>query len=65
MLHFYILDSLNFRQDFYFFHDFMDISAGASQKAYLTPQIKLLQNTTEVCVYFQYGMDMKNGDLCK
>lgn len=43
----------------------MDISAGASQKAYLTPQIKLLQSTTEVCVYFEYGMDMKNGDLCK
>ena len=43
----------------------MDVSAGASQKAYLTPQMKLLQNTAEVCVYFEYGMGMENGDLCK
>ena len=65
MFHFYILDSLNFREDFYFFYDFMDVSAGASQKAYLTPQMKLLQNTAEVSVYFEYGMGMENGDLCK
>ena len=65
MFYFYILDSLNFRKDFYFFYDFMDLSPGASQKAYLTPQMKLLRNTTEVCVYFEYGMNMEKGDLCE
>ena len=61
----HILDSLNFRRDYYFFYDYMDVSAGANQKAYLTPQMKLLNDTTEVCIYFEYGMDMEYGDLCE
>lgn len=43
----------------------MDVSVGASQKAYLTPQMELLSDTTEVCIYFEYGMDMVYGDLCE
>lgn len=56
---------LNFRRDYYFFYDYMDVSARASQKAHLTPQMKLLNDTTEVCIYFEYGMDMVYGDLCE
>ena len=59
------LDSLGFREDYYFFYDVLDVSFGESQKAYLSPTISLTNDTAEVCVYFEYGMTMQDGDLCK
>ena len=43
----------------------LDVSAGQSQKTYLSPIILLTNDTAEVCVYFEYGMTMQDGDLCK
>ena len=43
----------------------LDVSAGQSQKTYLSPTVLLTNDTAEVCVYFEYGMTMQDGDLCK
>ena len=62
---YFILDSLGHRNDFYFFYDSLDVSDGQSQKAYLSPTVLLTNDVAEVCVYFEYGMTMQDGDLCK
>ena len=41
------------------------VSAGQSQKAYLSPTVLLTNDAAEVCIYFEYGMAMQDGDLCK
>ena len=42
-----------------------DVSAAQSQKVYLSPRVLLANDAAEVCIYFEYGMAMQDGDLCK